>query len=158
LAADNDPHGPEPSRTVVATAAFTGLRSDPAFGHIFANGAGNPADLDALYHRQMEEPLRKAGIEWEVRHWFRRGLATNLERISVRETTAAMILRHSNDRVTRKHYIKPFDRGGLRDAASFRYAHNDAKAPTAAQLLPGAQQEGTNPRDAEVAAVRKKTR
>jgi integrase len=161
---------PEPSRTVVATAAFTGLRAgeirglcweafnsgtvgslgvvrvlrsiwrgkvgepknsrskasvplipqlntfleqhrerigNPASGPIFANGAGKPADLDALYHRQMEEPLRQAGIEWEGWHGFRRGLATNLERIGVRETIAAMILRHSNDRVTRKHYIKP---------------------------------------------------
>lgn len=161
---------PEPSRTVVATAAFTGLRAGeirglsweaftpgtegslgavrvlrsiwrgrvgepknsrskasvplipqlnalleqhrersgkPAFGPIFANGAGKPVDLDSLYHRQMEAPLRGAGIEWEGWHGFRRGLATNLERIGVREAIAAMILRHSNDRVTRKHYIKP---------------------------------------------------
>lgn len=161
---------PEPSRTVVATAAFTGLRAgeirglsweafssgtegslgvvrvlrsiwrgrigepknsrskasvplipqlnklleqhrersgSPAFGPIFANGAGKPFDLDSLYHRQMEKPLRDAGVEWEGWHGFRRGLATNLERIGVREAIAAMILRHSNDRVTRKHYIKP---------------------------------------------------
>lgn len=32
---------------------------------------------------------------------------TNLERIGVREAIAAMVLRHSNKRVTRKHYIKP---------------------------------------------------
>jgi len=31
----------------------------------------------------------------------------NLERIGVRESIAAMILRHTNERVTRKHYIKP---------------------------------------------------
>jgi integrase len=161
---------PEPSRTVVATAAFTGLRAgeirglsweafssgtegslgvvrvlrsvwrgrigepknsrskasvplipqlnklleqhrersgSPAFGPIFANGAGKPFDLDSLYHRQMEKPLKEASIEWEGWHGFRRGLATNLERIGVREAIAAMILRHSNDRVTRKHYIKP---------------------------------------------------
>jgi integrase len=161
---------PEPSRTVVATAAFTGLRAgeirglsweafssgtegslgivrvlrsiwrgrigepknsrskasvplipqlnklleqhreksgNPAVGPIFANGAGKPVDLDWLYRRHMEKPLREAGIEWEGWHGFRRGLATNLERIGVRETIAAMILRHSNDRVTRKHYIKP---------------------------------------------------
>ena len=55
----------------------------------------------------MKEPLRKAGIEWEGWHGFRRGLATNLERLEVRESIAAMILRHTNDRVTRKHYIKP---------------------------------------------------
>jgi hypothetical protein len=45
--------------------------------------------------------------EWEGWHGFRRGFATNLERIGVRESIAAMVLRHSNDRVTRKHYIKP---------------------------------------------------
>jgi len=55
----------------------------------------------------METALKKAGIEWEGWHGFRRGLATNLERIGVREAIAAMILRHSNDRVTQKHYIKP---------------------------------------------------
>ena len=55
----------------------------------------------------MEKPLREAGIEWEGWHGFRRGLATNLERIGVRETITAMVLRHSSDRVTRKHYIKP---------------------------------------------------
>jgi len=164
---------PEPSRTVVGTAAFTGLRAgeirgltwdayspadksdenslgvvrvlrsvwrgrvgepknsrskatvplipqletllerhrkaigSPASGPIFANGVGNPLDLDCLYRRQMKEPLRQARIEWEGWHGFRRGLATNLERIGVRETIAAMILRHTNDRVTRKHYIKP---------------------------------------------------
>jgi integrase len=80
---------------------------NPATGPIFANGAKNALDLDSLYQRQMKEPLRKAGIEWEGWHGFRRGLATNLERIGVRESIAAMILRHTNDRVTRKHYIKP---------------------------------------------------
>jgi integrase len=55
----------------------------------------------------MKEPLKQARIEWEGWHGFRRGLATNLERIGVRETIAAMILRHTNDRVTRKRYIKP---------------------------------------------------
>lgn len=64
-------------------------------------------DLDSLYHRQMKEPFKAAGIEWEGWQGFRRGLATNLERIGVRESIAAMVLRHSNDRVTRKHYIKP---------------------------------------------------
>jgi integrase len=55
----------------------------------------------------MKEALEKARIEWEGWHGFRRGLATNLERIGVREAIAAIILRHTNDRVTRKHYIKP---------------------------------------------------
>jgi integrase len=80
---------------------------NPTSGPIFANGAGKALDLDSLYRRQMKEPFQRAGIEWEGWHGFRRGLATNLERIGVRESIAAMILRHTNDRVTRKHYIKP---------------------------------------------------
>jgi integrase len=78
---------------------------NPASGSIFANG-GKALDLDSLYRRQMQGPLKAAGIEWEGWHGFRRGLATNLQRIGVRESIAAMVLRHSNDRVTRKHYIK----------------------------------------------------
>jgi integrase len=80
---------------------------NPASGPIFANGAGKGIDLDSLYRRQMKEPLKAAGIEWEGWHGFRRGLATNLERIGVSSPIIAMILRHSSDRVTRKHYIKP---------------------------------------------------
>jgi integrase len=80
---------------------------NPACGPIFANGAGKALDVDSLYRRQMQKPLKAAGIDWEGWHGFRRGLATNLERIGGREAIAAMVLRHSNDRVTRKHYIKP---------------------------------------------------
>jgi integrase len=79
----------------------------PASGPIFPNGKGKALDLDSLYHRQMKEPFKAGGIEWEGWHGFRRDLATNLERIGVRESIAAIVLRHSNDRVTRKHYIKP---------------------------------------------------
>ena len=80
---------------------------NPATGPIFANGAGTAFDLDSLYRHQMKERLEQAGIDWEGWHGFRRGLATNLERIGVRDSIAAMILRHTNERVTRKHYIKP---------------------------------------------------
>lgn len=80
---------------------------NPSSGPIFANGAGKAFDLDSLYRRQMRESLKRVGIEWEGWHGFRRGLATTLERIGVRDAIGAMVLRHSNDRVTRKHYIKP---------------------------------------------------
>ena len=80
---------------------------NPANWPIFANGAGKRLDLDSLYRHQMKERLEQAGIDWEGWHGFRRGLATNLERIGVRDSIAAMILRHTNERVTRKHYIKP---------------------------------------------------
>jgi len=61
---------------------------------------------------RWRNPLQKAGIEWEGWHGFRRGLATTLEGIGV--------LRHSSDRVTRKHYIKAsHNRSNCSDATFF---------------------------------------
>lgn len=195
---------PEPSRTVVGTAAFTGLRAgeirgltweayaptdksdenslgivrvlrsvwrgrvgepknsrskatvplipqletllerhrktsgNPASGPIFANGVGKPLDLDCLYRRQMKESLKRARIEWEGWHGFRRGLATNLERIGIRETIAAMILRHTNDRVTRKHYIKP---PSIEAIAAMRRLSDTLFALEGSKLLPNRSPE-----------------
>jgi len=186
---------PEPSRTVILTAAFTGLRvgelrglvwenylppddntfgelrvlqsiwrgrvgtpknkrskavvpvipevcavlerhraasGNPSSGPIFANGAGKSLDLDSLYQRQMKAPLRRVGIQWEDWHGFRRGLATNLETIGVRESIAAMILRHANERVTRKHYIKP---APVEAVSAMRQLSDTFSKPTA-KLLP----------------------
>lgn len=187
---------PEPSRTVVLTAAFTGLRvgelrglvwdsylppddntfgelrvlqsiwrgrvgtpkskrsksvvpvipqvcavlerhrvasGNPSSGPIFANGAGKALDLDSLYQRQMKAPLQRVGIEWEGWHGFRRGLATNLEAIGVRESIAAMVLRHANERVTKKHYIKPVPVEAV--SAMRRLSETFSKLP-APKLLP----------------------
>jgi integrase len=64
----------------------------PASGPIFANGKGKALDLDSLYHRQMKEPFKAAGIEWEGWHGFRRGFATNLERMGRRESLRRCIV------------------------------------------------------------------
>src|ERR1022692_4489208 len=196
---------PEPSRTVVAFAAFTGLRAgeirgltwedyspggenelgivrvmrsvwrgrigepknsrskapvplipqleailerhrqasgNPVAGPIFMNGAGKGLDLDSLYRRQMREPLKQAKIEWEGWHGFRRGLATNLERIGIRESIAAMILRHANDRVTRKHYIKP---PTLEAVAAMRRLSESFSAIEKPRLLPTCSPESPSP-------------
>lgn len=111
----------------------------PASGPIFANGKGKALDLDSLCHRQMKEPLKASGIEWEGWHGFRRGLATNLERIGVRESIAAMVLRHSNDRVTRKHYIKP---PTLEAIAAMRRLSETLLALEKPKLLPNCSPEG----------------
>ena len=54
----------------------------------------------------MRDPPSRVGFEREGWHGFRRGRATTLERIGVRDAIGAMVLRHSNDRGTRKHYIQ----------------------------------------------------
>ena len=43
---------------------------------------------------------------WRGWHGFRRGLATNLNRLSVDDSVIQRILRHSNVSVTQKCYIK----------------------------------------------------
>jgi integrase len=81
-------------------------RGNPINGPVFANGRGNPMSLDALYWRQMRDILKKAGITWKGWHGFRRGLASNLNRLGVDDSVIQAILRHSNVAVTQRCYIK----------------------------------------------------
>jgi len=78
----------------------------PAKGPIFANSLGKPLDLDALYRRQMKDVLKKAAVEWVGWHGFRRGLASNLNRLGVDDSVIQAILRHSDVSVTQRCYIK----------------------------------------------------
>jgi integrase len=58
-------------------------RGNPTAGPIFANSVGNPLDLNACYQREMKDALRRAGILWHGWQGFRRGLASNLNRLGV---------------------------------------------------------------------------
>jgi integrase len=78
----------------------------PASGPIFANSLRKPLDLDALYRRQMKDVLTKASVEWVGWHGFRRGLASNLNRLGVDDSVIQAILRHSDVSVTQRCYIK----------------------------------------------------
>ena len=62
--------------------------------------------LDALYWRQMRDILKKAGMPWKGWHGFRRGLASNLNRLGVDDSVIQAILRHSTVAVTQRCYIK----------------------------------------------------
>jgi integrase len=73
---------------------------------IFANGAGRALDLEGCYRREMKDVLEKAGIGWHGWHGFRRGLASNLNRLGVDDSVIQRILRHSTVATTQNHYIK----------------------------------------------------
>jgi len=75
-------------------------------GPIFANGVGKPMDLNALYYRQMRDLVRRAGVTWLGWHGFRRGLASNLNRLGIDDSVIQAILRHSDVSVTQRCYIK----------------------------------------------------
>ena len=79
---------------------------NPAGGPIFANSVGHPLDLNACYQREMKDVLRRAGIFWHGWHGFRRGLASNLNRLGVDDSVIQRILRHSTVATTQNHYIK----------------------------------------------------
>jgi integrase len=79
---------------------------NPVAGPIFANSVGHSLDLNACYQREMKDVLKRAGIAWHGWHGFRRGLASNLNRIGVDDSVIQRILRHSNVATTQNHYIK----------------------------------------------------
>src|SRR5271155_4527355 len=76
-------------------AGHRNMCGNPFAGPIFVNGLGRPLDLDGLYQRAMREVLQKAGITWKGWHGFRRGLASNLNRLGVDDSIIQGILRHS---------------------------------------------------------------
>lgn len=71
----------------------------PTLGWMFGT---KPADLDNMDGREIVPRVAC----WAGWHAFRRGLATNLKRLGVPDTTIQAILRHSNVRTTQAHYIK----------------------------------------------------
>ncbi|WP_396127165.1 tyrosine-type recombinase/integrase [Edaphobacter bradus] len=87
-------------------AAHRKMCGNPFAGPIFVNSLGRPLDLDGLYQRVMREVLHKAGITWKGWHGFRRGLASNLNRLGVDDSIIQGILRHSTVVTTQNHYIK----------------------------------------------------
>jgi site-specific recombinase XerD len=79
---------------------------NPLNGPIFANSLGKPLDLDAFYRRQIEDVFKRAGIQWVGWHGFRRGLASNLNRLGVDDSVIQAILRHSTVSITQACYSK----------------------------------------------------
>jgi integrase len=75
-------------------------------GYVFAGPNGRPRDLATMGTKVIRPALRAAGMEWHVWHAFRRGLATNLNRIGVDARTIQAILRHSNVSATLSFYVK----------------------------------------------------
>ncbi len=87
-------------------AAHRKRAGSPVTGPIFSNSLGHPLDLNACYQREMKNVLCRAGISWHGWHGFRRGLASNLNRLGVDDSVIQRILRHSNVATTQNHYIK----------------------------------------------------
>ena len=80
--------------------------SRSASPYIFCGGTGRPLVLENVTRRKVAPVLAKAGIAWSGWHGFRRGLATTLSDLGVKDKVTQKILRHASVETTRKHYIK----------------------------------------------------
>lgn len=102
----------------------------PSKGPMFANGKGNPANLNNTLNREILPALNRCAVcrkpraehtaadvshefrrddnlpMWHGWHAFRRGLATTLYDLGVDDLMVQQILRHGDVAVTRQHYIK----------------------------------------------------
>jgi integrase len=71
--------------------------------YIFEGKTGRPLVLANLTRRKIAPKLGKLWTGW---HGFRRGLASTLYDLGVKDKVIQQILRHASVEVTRKHYIK----------------------------------------------------
>jgi integrase len=130
----------------------------PKTGPIFPNGAGNAIDPDSLLHRVILPALEVCEIcskpesehgrashqyernkvlpAWCGWHAFRRGLATNLNRLGVDDSVIQRILRHSNVAVTQACYIKTASEDAKAAMQKLETALNDTYV-TPRQPIPG---------------------
>lgn len=103
----------------------------PISGVMFPAANGQPLSLNNVLNRQIRPALKKAGIGWHGWHGFRRGLATNLNRMGMQDKTIQAMLRHSNISTTTNIYIKSVD-------ADVVSAMNALEAELCAERAPGA--------------------
>jgi len=87
---------------------------NPQSGPMFTNNAGRPLDLNNLTSRVVIPALQNSSIQWHGWHAFRRGLATNLNRVGVPMKTIQAILRHANLSTTANIYVKSVDEDSVK--------------------------------------------
>jgi len=82
------------------------IRPPNAYGWIFPNSVGGALDLDNIAERVIKPVFKASGLDWKGWHAYRRGLATNLKKLGVPDTTIQAILRHESVSTTQRFYIK----------------------------------------------------
>ena len=132
-------------------------QGNPTAGPIFPNGSGKAADPENIVHRVILPALEVCGVcskpgsnhgrathkfernkvlpEWRGWHAFRRGLATNLNRLGVDDSVIQRILRHSHVAVTQACYIKTASEDAKAATQKLETALNDTYV-TPRQALP----------------------
>jgi integrase len=132
-------------------------QGDPISGWMFPNGANKAVDPNNVLQRVIIPALNVCGIcskteeehtsatnhiyerntvlpEWRGWHGFRRGVATNLNRLGVQDKIIQRVLRHSNVQVTQDAYIKPEDKDSKAAMEKFEIALNATELPPKSKL------------------------
>jgi len=71
-----------------------------------ATGFGGALDLDNLADRVIKPILKAKGLQWKGWQPYRRGLATNLKKLGVLDTTIQAILRHESVSTTQTSRLR----------------------------------------------------
>ena len=71
---------------------------------VFQSERGTPLDLDAVAVKVIKPTLSKAELEWKGYHAGRRGLGTELRKLTGNSNAGRDMLGHSNAQVTEAHY------------------------------------------------------
>jgi integrase len=79
---------------------------NPRQGYILQSPQGKTLNLDALARDVIRPAFEAAKLPWYGWHAFRRGLATNLNRLGVSDKVIQQILRHANVTTTMNIYVK----------------------------------------------------
>ena len=77
----------------------------------FTSDFGSRAHSSEIPHTWSASPasmpvFKANGLDWKGWHAYRRGLATNLKKLGVPDTTIQAILRHESVSTTQRFYIK----------------------------------------------------
>jgi integrase len=127
-------------------------QGSPISGWIFPNGEGKPADPNNVLQRGILPALSVCGMcskveeehnattghsyerntvlpQWRGWHAFRRGVATNLNRLGVPDKIIQRVLRHSDVAITQAAYIKPEDKDSRNAMEKFETALTATQLP-----------------------------
>lgn len=130
----------------------------PKTGPIFANGKGNPANLNNTLNREILPALNRCALcrkaraahiatdheykrddklpVWRGFHAFRRGLGSTLYALGVDDLMIQQILRHRDVAVTREHYIKTTSEQSIAAMSKLETAFGALCADRALAMMP----------------------
>ena len=78
------------------------IRPANAYGWIFPNRVGGALDLANIAERVIKPVFKANGLDWKGWHAYRRGLATNLKKLGVPDTTIQAVIRHESVSTTQR--------------------------------------------------------